>query len=126
MKKYEKIDKEIFTKELKATPIAELFTVEKTLPVCFFYRLPEMIRIGFELIYGDIFSDEDLQFIYRFKNRGDKFMKNISPEKFQWIIKHTDDVDYFSFYEYFEILQPTIETIINGNDLYNQYPEYLI
>jgi len=55
------------------------------------------------------------------------YMKDISPDKFKnHIVKYTDDLDYFTFYTYFEILQPAIKTIVNGNDLYNQYPEYLI
>lgn len=126
-KKYPKVEKEIFDKEIKSTPIDELFTLEKTSPVCFFYRLPEMVRTQYEIEYGLMLSDSDLQWIYRVKNNMDKYMKDICVDKFRnQILKYADDCDYFNFYEYFEILQPTIETIINGYNLYEEYPEYLI
>lgn len=126
-KQYPKITKEIFDKDIPSTPIDILFTLEKTMPVCFFYRLPEMVRVKYELEYDIILSDEDLQWIYTVKNNMDKYMYNICPDKFRnYIIKYADDCDYFNFYEYFEILQPTIETIINGYNLYDEYPEYLI
>ena len=126
-KQYPKITKEIFDKDIPSTPIDILFTLEKTMPVCFFYRLPEMVRVKYELEYDIILSDEDLQWIYTVKNNMDKYMYNICPDKFRnHIIKYADDCDYFNFYEYFEILQPTIETIINGYNLYDEYPEYLI
>jgi hypothetical protein len=109
----------------KSTPTDKLFTEEKTKPVCFFYRLPENIRKEYTQLYKVMFNDSDLMWIQE-KKWIEHYMKDISPDKFQWITKYADDVDYFTFYDYFELLQPAIETIINGNDLYNQFPEYLI
>lgn len=117
--------KEIYSLPNKPTPIDILFSEERTIPVAFFYKLPKHIRLEYEEWYRIMLSDVDLMWIQE-KNWVDHYMKDISPDKFEWIKKYTDDVDYFTFYDYYEILQPTIETIINGNDLYKKYPEYLI
>jgi hypothetical protein len=111
---------------MKSTPIDQLFTLEKTKPVCFFYKLPEQIKKDYQQFYKEMLNDVDLMWIQE-KHWVDHYMIDISPDKFNnYIMKYTDDVDYFTFYEYFEILQPTIETIINANNLYEEYPEYLI
>ena len=109
-----------------ATPPDQLFTLEKTKPVCFFYKLPEQIKKDYERLYKEMLNDTDLMWIQE-KQWVDHYMFDISPDKFNnYIVKYVDDVDYFTFYEYFEILQPAIETIINANNLYEEYPEYLI
>jgi hypothetical protein len=110
---------------MKHTPIDILFLEEKTKPVCFFYKLPQNIRDKYTVWYREMFSDSDLMWIQE-KKWIEPYMHDISPERFEWITKYADDVDYFTFYDYFELLQPAIETIINGNDLYEKYPEYLI
>lgn len=107
----------------------DLFSEEKTKPVCFFYKLPKHIRDEYTPLYKEMLSDADYMWIQEKQEKYymDFYMKDISPIKFHnYIVKYLDDVDYFTFYEYYEILQPTIETIINGNDLYEKYPEYLI
>ena len=53
-------------------------------------------------------------------------MENMNVEKFMWIQNYTDDLTYYSFYEYYEIMQPIIETIVDGDNLYTLYPEYLL
>ena len=110
-----------------ATHIDDLFTLEKCRPVNFFYRLPFDIRKKYiDFWYKEMLSDEVLMWVQE-KHWIEHYMYDISPEKFrEKIIKYSDDVDYFTFYEYFDLLQPTIETIVNGCELYDEYPEYLI
>ena len=111
---------------MKTTPIDKLFTNEKCKPVNFFYRLPKDIREEYKKFwYKEMLSDKDLMWVQE-KHWVEHYMVGMSEEKFDWIKKYTDDQDYFTFYEYFEILQPTIETIVNGCNLYEEYPEYLI
>ena len=102
-----------------------LFSLEKTQYVRFFYKLPEKVRTQYYIFYDQMMSDTDYEWICAHKWL-DKYMENMTVEKFIWIQTYTDDMTYYSFYEYYEIMQPIIETIVDGDNLYTLYPEYLL
>lgn len=123
-------------------PTDKLFEIERTTPIRFFYRLPLSKRRHFiknlvdQRIHNEIQNNNLIpnekdnvhkyMMDYMLNNRFDNLMKEISPEKFEWIKKHTDDETFFSFYHYYEILQPIIENLIDVEHLYDKYPEYII
>lgn len=102
-----------------------MFHHDKFKYVNFFYKIPEPKRMEYTFFYNQMMSEEDFKFVTS-KTYIDYCMYDLSVDKFEWIRKHTDDRDYFTFYEYYMILQPVIETIINANDLLNEFPEYTI
>lgn len=104
----------------------DYFTIEKTYPVRFFYKLPSQVRRICEELYEDIFGPECFTWLQNNKDVGDFYMKNISIERFKYIRNNTQNVDYLVFLEYYKLLQPVIKNIIDANDLYEKYPEYLI
>lgn len=102
------------------------FTFEKTLPVNFFFRMQASHREEYMPLFEVILPKKDMMFVNSKWNSCFDLIRNISPTKFKWIIGHTDDSTYFNFLEFYNILQPTVETIINANSLFEKYPEYLI
>lgn len=104
----------------------ELFDFDNTYPVNFFYRLPTGIRLEYENLYPVILPVNDMTILEHHLVCCVEFLKGITPEKYKWIVETTDDDTYYKFYEVYHIVQPTIETIINANDLYDMYPEYCI
>ena len=101
------------------------FYYQKTKCVSFFFKLPYNIRIQYTPFFKEILPPDEYEFITHNAYCLD-LIKNISMEKYKWIIDHTDDNTYYSFLRYYVILQPAIEIIVNANDLYGKYPEYLI
>ena len=104
----------------------DYFTLDKTKPVNFFYKLPQKIRIKCEILYADIFGSQCFMWIEHNKCVGDFYMKNITFEQFKRIRENTPNSEYIIFLEYYKILQPVIKKIIETNDLYEKYPECLI
>lgn len=102
------------------------FTLEKTTPVGFFYRLPKHIRRGYEPLLNAWIEKDDVNWVKQHEKITEYYMKNISPEQFLYIRETAPDFEYFVFYEIFIILQPIISMIIKEYDLYNRYPEYVI
>ena len=94
----------------------ELFSDKKTKPVRFFYKLPRHIRDEYTVLYPNIFSPDDAQKVRSWSSM-DAYMYNISFEKFKMIKSHSADTDYFTFYAYYELLQPVIETIKSESSL---------
>lgn len=104
----------------------EVFTSKKTLPVRFFYNMPEDLRFAYENIFEYLLSKKDFDWLKQHKSLIKIYMKNISPEKFIQIRDHAPDFDYFVFCEIFQLLQPIIGSIVENYNLYEKYPEYLI
>lgn len=102
------------------------FTSEDAKYVCFFYRLPDHIRNEYQAWYEEMSPTDDLDFVKQYAKEADYLMTGLNERKHKYITNRTDDFTYFMFMKYYAILQPTIETIINGNNLYEEYPEYLI
>ena len=102
------------------------FEEEKTKVVHFFYKLPTKIKDQYLDVIKEILPERDYLFLIHQARVCTDLLKNITPEKYRWIVEHTDDATYYTFCHYYEILQPTLETIINANNLYDEYPEYLI
>ena len=101
------------------------FYYSKTKFVSFFFKLPYKIRTEYTPLFKDVLPSEEYEFVTN-NTYCLNLIKDISMEKYKWIIDHTDDNTYYSFLRYYAILQPTIELIVNANDLYEKYPEYLI
>ena len=108
------------------TKFDENFSLEKTLPVGFFYKLPEKIRQEFDDDIKNFLIKKYMNWIEHHNNIIKYYMKDISPEQFIYIRNIAPDFEYFIFYEAFIILQPVIEFIVEKNDLYKIYPEYLL
>lgn len=103
-----------------------MFVEENTFPVSFFYKLPIAIRTTYEHLYDDIVSYDCLMWIHSNKDVADSYMKNISTQQHKIIRKTTPQLEYVMFKEYYKILQPIIKKIVEVNNLYDKYPEYLI
>ena len=104
----------------------ELFGYDNTVPVNFFYRLPEHVRKSYEELYALILPNEDRLCLLRNLTWCHEMLRGITPEKYKLIVATSGDETYYSFYQVYQILQPTIETIINANNLYDEFPECLI
>lgn len=101
------------------------FCQKKTKCVSFFFKLPATIRTKYTPLIKEILPIEEYEFVTH-NTYCLELIRGISMNKYKWIITHTDDNTYYTFLRYYAILQPTIETIVNANELYEKYPEYLI
>lgn len=102
------------------------YKFEKTKPVNFFYKLPKNIREKYELLYYKHLGPESFLWINDNKEFGDLLMKNISLEKYKKIVNSSPYESLIIFSDYYKLLQPVIKEIVEQNNLYEQYPEYVI
>lgn len=102
----------------------EYFTFNNTMPVNFFYKLPNKVRNKYEQLYVNFVEYSDFLWINRNKQHVDKYMKNIKPDIYNLILDTEPKGTLLLFIEYYKLLYPVIRDIVQEYDLYDQYPEY--
>lgn len=101
-------------------------TVNDTKYVNFFYKIPENHRMIYEILYSGYLDNNSLNFVKINKRVADYYMEKVTPDKIKYYKAHINYIEFNIFYRYYKILQPVIKKIIEVNNLYEKYPEYLI